>query len=301
MRPPPRQAYRSSLLSLELLMDGYPVDAEENVQKLLQALTSYKLLLEEVQDTAAALGNKLPADLDALLQAAYREAAKSHVDGDDTKEVAAIVAKLNSIIDDFIGEQYESKQADIRLVVAPVQAVLDRYAGGLREHALAVVCSVLTRFMSVETSFVDAASTDQLAKAVNLLQSITTNGSSKVGGVNIPTILVEAGVLDLVNDSLAQIISAGSGDVEIATGLQDLLTSMLTSAKDMEPGASGVVSQGVLSSGIVQHVDALMASDQTYMSNVECVMATNQMLAALVNGGLAEGLVSGCCPVLTTS
>ena len=76
---------------------------------------------------------------------------------------------------------------------------------------------------------------------------------------------------------------------------------MLTSAKDMEPGASGVVSQGVLSSGIVQHVDALMASDQTYMSNVECVMATNQMLAALVNGGLAEGLVSGCCPVLTTS
>jgi hypothetical protein len=148
---------------------------------------------------------------------------------------------------------------------------------------------------------IDGASTDQLAKAVNLLQSITTNGSSKVGGVNIPTILVEAGVLDLVNDSLAQIISAGSGDVEIATGLQDLLTSMLTSAKDMEPGASGVVSQGVLSSGIVQHVDALMASDQTYMSNVECVMATNQMLAALVNGGLAEGLVSGCCPVLTTS
>ena len=41
---------------------------------MLAALASIDLVLEEVQDAAAALGNKLPTDLDVQLQAAYAKA-----------------------------------------------------------------------------------------------------------------------------------------------------------------------------------------------------------------------------------
>eukprot|EP00966_Prymnesium_polylepis_P283047 6540149-Prymnesium_polylepis.1 len=118
------QGYRSSLASLMDVMDGYPIESEPLVQKMLLALSSYKLLIEEVVDAAAALGNKLPAELDAKLQTAYAAADADHVAGQDSSEVASIVASITSIIDEFIGAQYESKQADIRAVVAPVTAVL---------------------------------------------------------------------------------------------------------------------------------------------------------------------------------
>jgi len=174
------QGYRSSLQALELVMDGYPIDAEPMVQKMLQALASYKLLVEEVVDAAAALGNKLPAELDAQLQAAYTEAAEQHVDGEDTSEVASIVAKISAIMEAYIGEQYEVKQGELRIVLAPVVAVLSKYEGGLREHALSVVCGLFSRFMTVESSFVDSASTDQAMAALVKANSAELDAVFKV-------------------------------------------------------------------------------------------------------------------------
>ena len=160
------QAFKSSSRALELLLDGYPLDGEPTVQKMLSALASYRLVVEETIEAAAALGNKLPNDLDALLRGAYAAAEAEHVNGDDTKEVASFVANINTIIDAFIAEQFESKQADLRATLAPVTAVLDKYAGGLREHALSIVCGLFSRYMSVESSFVDSPSTDQAMAAL---------------------------------------------------------------------------------------------------------------------------------------
>ncbi|KAL1495877.1 hypothetical protein AB1Y20_014521 [Prymnesium parvum] len=154
------QAYRSARQNLELVLDGYPIEAEPMIQTLLQALSSYKVLIEEVRDAAAALGNKLPAELDEKLKETYANAFAQHVEGEDSPEVASLVVKLKGVIDAYINGQYESKQADLRKVVDPINAVLDRYAVGLREHALAVVCSLFSRFMAVERSFMDAPSTD---------------------------------------------------------------------------------------------------------------------------------------------
>jgi len=160
------QKFKSSSLALELLLDGYPIDGEPMVQKMLSALSSYLLVVEEVGEAAAALGNKLPNELDALLQAAYREARAEHIDGEDSAVVASFVAKLYSIIDAFISKQYEAKQAGLRATLAPVTAILDKYKCGLREHAVSVVCTLLSRFMSVESSFIDAPSTDQAMAAL---------------------------------------------------------------------------------------------------------------------------------------
>ena len=51
-------------------MDGYVVeDVDALVQKMLSSLASIDLLMGEVQDAAAALGQKLPVELDTQLQA----------------------------------------------------------------------------------------------------------------------------------------------------------------------------------------------------------------------------------------
>jgi len=154
------QQFRSSQKCLELVMDGYVMDAEPLIQKMLVSLGSVDLVLGEVQDAASALGNKLPAELDAKLQATYSKFESSHVEGEDTKEVAQLVPSLKGIVDDFVSAQYEVKQAGLVATLAPVNAVLDKYAAGLREHAISVVCDLLKRFMAVETSFA-GRSTDQ--------------------------------------------------------------------------------------------------------------------------------------------
>jgi len=61
-----------------------------------------------------------------------------------------------------------------------VQAVLDKYAVGLREHAVTVVCNLFSRFMSVENSFVDAASTDEAMAALVKANSADLDAVYKV-------------------------------------------------------------------------------------------------------------------------
>jgi len=157
--------FRSAQKSLELVMDGYSMEAEPLVQKLLAALSSIDLVLGEVQDAAAALGNKLPVELDAQLQAAYAKAVADHVTGEDTKEVAALIPALTSTIDAYIEGLYENKREGMVATLAPVVAVLDKYSAGLREHAISVVCALLQRFMAVETSFA-GISADQALSAL---------------------------------------------------------------------------------------------------------------------------------------
>ena len=155
------QAFRSSKRALDLVMDGYVVESEPLVQKMLSSLQSIELVLAEVQDAAAALGNKLPAELDEKLQQIYAATKAAHVDGEDAKETDALVSSLKSTIAGFIGELYESKQAEMTVTLSPVTAVLDTYAAGLREHAIAVVCDLLQRFMAVENNFAPQPSKDQ--------------------------------------------------------------------------------------------------------------------------------------------
>jgi acetyl-CoA carboxylase/biotin carboxylase 1 len=101
----------------------------------------------------AGLGNKLPAELDVSLQSVFSRAASEHVRGEDTAEVAALVAAAAGKISAYVDKQPAVKQAELKPVVAPVHAVLDTYGRGLRENAMAVVASLLNRFMAVQSSF----------------------------------------------------------------------------------------------------------------------------------------------------
>ena len=160
------QAYRSASAALKTVLDGYPVEPEPHVQQMLAALSSIDLVIEEVGDAAAALGNKLPAELDEQLRAAYADARSQHVDGDDTAEAARLTAKLAALMDDFVAGQYEVNRAPMVTTLSPIRAVVDKYSAGLREHALSVVTSLFDQFMAVESHFVDAASTDQAIAAL---------------------------------------------------------------------------------------------------------------------------------------
>ena len=155
------QAFRTARQSLELVMDGYVVeDVDSIVQKMLLSLQSIDLVLMEVQDAAAALGNKLPAELDEELQAIYKATQAAHIDGEDSAETATLVASLKSAIAAFIDRQYDSKKDGMTATLAPISAVVDTYSSGLREHAVEVVCALLQRFMAVEASFISEASQD---------------------------------------------------------------------------------------------------------------------------------------------
>merc|ERR1719487_2549338 len=136
------QAFRTARQSLELVMDGYVVeDVDSIVQKMLLSLQSIDLVLMEVQDAAAALGNKLPAELDEELQAIYKATQAAHIDGEDSAETATLVASLKSAIAAFIDRQYDSKKDGMTATLAPISAVVDTYSSGLREHAVEVVCA----------------------------------------------------------------------------------------------------------------------------------------------------------------
>jgi len=163
--PTTLQAYRSALKSLELIMDGYGMEFEPVVQQMLSALGSIDLVMGEVQDAAAALGNKLPAELDAQIQALYTTTAESHLDGEDAKETAAFVPALTAMLDAYVEAQYEVKRAGLRATLAPLYAVLAAYAAGLRENAISVVCALLLRFLAVERNFAGTA-TDQAIAAM---------------------------------------------------------------------------------------------------------------------------------------
>merc|ERR1719310_1956437 len=154
-------AFRASQKGLELVMDGYVLDSDELVQKMLAALSSVSLVVGEVNDAASMLGQKLPAELDAMLQKVYAETLAQHVDGADSKETEALCAKLSATIDEYVQAQLEAKREGIYATLAPISAVIDKFALGLRENAVTVVCALLSRYLAVETTFADAASTDQ--------------------------------------------------------------------------------------------------------------------------------------------
>ena len=146
------QAFRSSRRKLELVMDGYVMESEPLVAQMLSALGSIDLVIEEMQDTASTLGNKLPTELADTLDGVYAEALKSHVQGEDSKEVESLTAKLVTVLDDFIAKQYEVNRAGMTTTLAPVRAVVDKYALGLREHAISVVCALLQSFQKKSQS-----------------------------------------------------------------------------------------------------------------------------------------------------
>jgi len=159
------QAFRSSQKGLELVMDGYVLDAEALVSKMLAALSSVELVIGEVADAASMLGQKLPAELDARLQDVYADALAQHVDGADTQEAAKLCEALTGAIDTYVNDQLEAKRDGLRATFSPISAVIDKFAVGLRENALNVVCALLDRFLAVERSFVDV-STDQAISAL---------------------------------------------------------------------------------------------------------------------------------------
>lgn len=161
------QAYRSSLKSLELIMDGYVVeDSDALVQKMLSSLASIDLLIGEVQDAAGALGQKLPVELDTQLQALYAKTQEMHQEGEDSAEAVALVAELKKTVADFIDGQYESKKEGMAATLAPISVMLDTYANGLRDHAVSSVCALFRRYLSVEESFLSQPSTDQAMAAL---------------------------------------------------------------------------------------------------------------------------------------
>ena len=92
-------------------MDGYVVeDVDALVQKMLSSLASIDLLMGEVQDAAAALGQKLPVELDTQLQALYAKTQEMHQEGEDSAEAVVLVDALKKTVADFIDAQYDSKK-----------------------------------------------------------------------------------------------------------------------------------------------------------------------------------------------
>ena len=91
-------------------------------------MQSIDLLLAEVQDAAAALGQKLPAELDEKLQALYAKTTAAHVDGEDSAEAVVLVAALKTTVADYIESMFESKKEGMVVTLAPLTAITETYA-----------------------------------------------------------------------------------------------------------------------------------------------------------------------------
>merc|ERR1719387_90866 len=128
---------------------------------MLAALSSVSLAIGEVADAASMLGQKMPAELDALLNVVYADTLAAHVEGNDTTETAALCAALKATMTSYVEAQLEAKRAGIYATLAPITAVIDKFEKGLRENAVDVVCALLSRYLAVESTFAAAASTDE--------------------------------------------------------------------------------------------------------------------------------------------
>jgi len=123
------------------------------------------LPIEEIKDAASALGQKMPVELDTMMQKVYAATLAEHVNGMDSTETATLVTKLRAVVEEFVKSLFESKQANVRIIIAPVTALIDKYAKGLRENAIDVTCALLSRYINVESSFVNM-STDKAVGAL---------------------------------------------------------------------------------------------------------------------------------------
>ena len=137
----------------------------EDCSQMLAAPSSVSLVIGEVNDAASMLGQKLPAELDAMLQR-YADTMAQHQDGADTKETAKLCDALTATIDEYVNSQLEAKREGLIATFAPITAVVDKFKAGLRENAIAVVCNLLSRFMAVESNFINAGSLDQAIAAL---------------------------------------------------------------------------------------------------------------------------------------
>jgi len=195
------RGFLSSRKILELALDGYDHDTEPAVQQMLSALASVELPIGEVQDAASALGQKLPVELDAKLQAVYTSTLAEHVDGEDTPETVKLCERLSATVNDYVETLiYDQKMADMRVTLAPVTAIIDKYSAGLRANGIDEVCALLSRFMAVESSFV-GISTDQ---AISNLVKANTDSLSNVYKVALAHEKL-SGRSQLVNSLLRQL------------------------------------------------------------------------------------------------
>ena len=105
---------------------------------MLSALTSVELAIGEVNDAASMLGQKLPAELDAMLQSVYAATLAEHVDGADTRETAKLVETLKATIDDYVNSQLEAKREGIYATLAPVSEAVHLKGGWKRRRAAGV-------------------------------------------------------------------------------------------------------------------------------------------------------------------
>jgi hypothetical protein len=140
------ERFRKAQSTLELVMDDYVLDAEPAVQAMLSAIASVSLPVEEIKDAGSALGQKMPVELDMMMQKVYAATLAEHVNGMESTETANLVTKLRSVVEEFVMSLFESKQADVRMTIAQVTAQIDKYAKGLRDNAIDV---------NVESTFVD--------------------------------------------------------------------------------------------------------------------------------------------------
>jgi solute carrier family 25 uncoupling protein 27 len=78
-------------------------------------------------------------------------------------------------VEEYVKSLFESKQADMRITIAPVTAQIDKYAKGLRENAVEVTCALLSRYVNVESSFVDMSTDQAVGALVSGLVSATVS------------------------------------------------------------------------------------------------------------------------------
>jgi len=160
------RTFRKAKQNIELLLDGYDVDGEAAVQRLLSSLSSVALAIDEVADAASKLGQKMPADLDSKMQEVYSAALAQHVQGDDSAETEKLVADLHAAIEQYLESQIVEKRAGISATLQPVTDVIDQFAKGLRDNAIEVVSTMLQRYLDVEQQFVGQSTDSAIAALV---------------------------------------------------------------------------------------------------------------------------------------
>ena len=125
------QAFRSSRRKLELVMDGYVMESEPLVAQMLSALGSIDLVIEEMQDTASTLGNKLPTELADTLDGVYAEALKGSTTVELSEDGTAIRRHTDRWVRTLGGTTFRS-----RAEVARARSVVDARELASREAAL---------------------------------------------------------------------------------------------------------------------------------------------------------------------
>lgn len=148
----PHQRFSHVLGVLDDVLGGFDQSytMQASLKELVEILRSPELPYGQASQVLSTLSGRIPARLEDQL--------RSTIDAAHQKGAEFPAARLRKLSDAFIRDSVDAAiRAQVTTTMAPLAAIFNEYAGGLKAHESATLASIFTRYAAVESVFTGEA------------------------------------------------------------------------------------------------------------------------------------------------